>query len=217
MATKIKEQGTEHIASAKAVGVPVSTKHSIEISKFLRYKPLSFAKAYLSEVIDLKKAIPFKTFNRDRGHKAGMAAGRFPEKAAKEFLKLLNSAESNAQFKGLNVSNLKIIKLLANKAAIPMTGGRNRTSTKRTHLEVEVKELRVKKVDNKRAVKKDSSSKEPSKLVKETPKPIEKEAVLETKEEVKTEAKAEVKSESKEELKVEEKMEASKEWLKEIL
>ena len=127
MANDTKKQGTEHIASAKAVGVPVSTKHSIEISKFLRYKPVSFAKAYLNEVIDLKKAIPFKTFNRDRGHKAGMAAGRFPEKAAKEFLKLLNSAESNAQFKGLNVSNLKIVKLLANKAAIPMTGGRNRT------------------------------------------------------------------------------------------
>lgn len=74
------------------------------------------------------------------GHKKGMSTGRYPAKAASEVLKLLKSVEANAHFKGLNAGSLKITKLIANQASIPFTGARHRTATKRTHLEVEVKE-----------------------------------------------------------------------------
>jgi hypothetical protein len=74
------------------------------------------------------------------GHKKGMSTGRYPTKAAFEILKLLKSVEANAHFKGLNTSSLKITKIIANRAPNPYSGGRHRTGTKRTHVEVEVKE-----------------------------------------------------------------------------
>ncbi len=158
MVIKQTNQNEGHFAKAKTTNLPISTKHSVEISRYLRYKTTLFAKNYLQEVVDLKKAIPFKKFNRDTGHKVGgMAAGRYPQKAAKEFLKLVGSVESNAQVKGLNTSNLKISKLIANKASIPMTGGRHRSATKRTHLEIEVVET-IKSKDKKTVDEKESKS-----------------------------------------------------------
>lgn len=132
--------GTEHRASAKMTNLPISTRQSIEISRFLRYKNTTFAKKFLGEVALLRKAVPFIRFIQDTGHKAGMASGRYPQKAAKEFLRLIKSVEANAHAKGLDTANLKIVKLLANKASIPLTGGRIRQGTKRTHLEVVVME-----------------------------------------------------------------------------
>lgn len=135
----------EHLARARAESLPVSTKHSIELCRYFRYKTVAQAKKLLDEVIALKKAVPFKRFKRNVGHKPGIAAGRYPRKAARELLKLLKAVEANAQFKGLNTSCLKITKLLANKAPIPSTGGRWRTATRRTHLEVIVQEAKEKK------------------------------------------------------------------------
>jgi large subunit ribosomal protein L22 len=175
--TKGTETAKEHLARASAQNLSVSTKHCVEICRYLRYKSTSQAKKILEEVIKLKKAIPFKRYNRDVGHKPGMAAGRFPRKAAAEVLKLIKSVEANAQFKGLNTSSLKITKILANKAAIPLTGGRQRTGTKRTHLEIEVKETRAKekqrtreKKELKKAEAKKTEAKKENKEEKETAK-----------------------------------------------
>lgn len=135
-----KQVKPEHSASASLKDVSISTKHSIEISHALRYKNTNYAKNYLGEVIVLKRAVPFRRFLRNVGHKKGMSAGRYPQKAAKEFLRLLKSVEANAHAKGLDTSNLKITKLVANQASIPFVGGRSRRGTKRTHLAVEVRE-----------------------------------------------------------------------------
>lgn len=132
-----------HLAAAKALNLPVSTKHCIEICRNLRFKDVSFAKQYLEEVVKLRKPVEFKRFIRNTGHKKGMSSGRYPTKAASEILKLLKSVEANAHFKGLNTSSLKITKLIANRAPNPFGGGRHRTGTKRTHVEVEVKERGV--------------------------------------------------------------------------
>ncbi len=165
---KNKGLGTGHLAMAKAQNIPVSTKHSVEISRHLRYKKTAFAKSFLEGVIRLKKAVPYYRFDQDLGHKAGMSAGRFPQKAAKEFLRLIKSVEANAQSKGLNSSALKITKILANKASIPLTGGRHRRGTKRTHLEIEVREISGKKEKREATVDKSKSGQpksEPKKTV----------------------------------------------------
>lgn len=130
-----------HIAVARALNLPFSSKHGMEISRALRYKNTTFAKQFLEEVIVLKRAVPFTRHFHNVGHKPGMSSGRYPIKAAKEFLHLVKSVEANAQSKGLNVSALKITKIIANKASVPFTGGRFRRATKRTHLEIEVREL----------------------------------------------------------------------------
>ena len=134
-------EGKEHVAVAYAKNVPISTKHSIEISNALRYQNTTYAKKFLEEVMGLKRAVPFRRATKDLGHKPGMSSGRFPQKAAREFLKLIKSAEANAQVKGLDTTNLKIAKILANKASIPMSAGRNRHASKNSHLEVMVKEF----------------------------------------------------------------------------
>ena len=183
MAAK-QQTGNEHMASAKATSLSFSTKHSVEIARSLRYKNTSTAKKFLEEVIAKKKAVPFRRFNRDVGHKAGMSAGRYPQKAAHGFLKLINAVEANAQNKGLNTTNLKICKLIANKASIPTTGGRLRTGTKRTHIEIQVKERVVKKeVKKKGEVKKEEK---PEVEEKKTPE-VKEEKKVEVQEEIKKE------------------------------
>ncbi len=155
MSTKANPIKPEHVAKASTKNAPVSTKHCIELCRWLRYKNTSEAKKMLEEVIALKRAVPYRKFVRDIGHRAGMSTGRFPQKASKEMLKLVKSVEANAQGKGLDISNLKIIKILANRAPTPFTGSRHRHGTKRSHIELEVMErksksnLKDKKVDNK--------------------------------------------------------------------
>ena len=126
------------IAKASGTSLPVSTKQSIEICNFLRNKKLEKAKAILERVLEKKEAIPFKRFGSDTGHKKGTTgSGRYPQKTAKEILKLLNSVEANAQFKGLNTDDLKIIQLIANRASAPWRFGRKRRrKAKRTHIEI---------------------------------------------------------------------------------
>ncbi len=171
----LENRGKEHTAVARALNLPVSTKHCIEICRNLRYKNTSEAKKFLEEVVALKRAVPYKRFIHNIPHKKGMSSGRFPQKAAKEVIKLLSAVEANAQVKGLNTSELKITKLLANIASIPHSGGRQRTGTKRTHLEIEVKERKSqKKADAKKvpeAKKVEPKEKETAvkEAVKETP------------------------------------------------
>lgn len=131
---------TVRAAQARALGISISTKQSVEISHALRFRNTAFAKRYLERVLTFEQAVPFRRYNRDMGHKPGMAAGRYPQKAARAFLQLIKAVEANAQVKGLEASNLKITRLLANKASAPRSGGRRHRGTKRTHLEVEVQE-----------------------------------------------------------------------------
>src|SRR3989339_1711995 len=135
----------EHQAEAKSYGSGVSTKQCVEVCRNLRYKNTTKAKKVLEEVIALKRNLPYERSTDDLGHKPGMSAGRSPQKAAKEILRLIKSVEANAQFKGLNTANLKITKLLAHKGSIPRTGGRHRTAGKRTNIEIQVQEAKEKK------------------------------------------------------------------------
>ena len=100
----------------------------------------------LQEVAAHKRALPYKKYNKDLGHKAGMAAGRYPEKTIREILKILDSAEMNAQFKGLNSSKLHIAHVAAHKASSPLHSGRHRgRHMKRTHVEIILEEREEKK------------------------------------------------------------------------
>jgi large subunit ribosomal protein L22 len=77
----------------------------------------------------------------------GFAAGRFPEKAAGEVLKVLNQVEANAEFKGLYADRLKIIHIASQKGRvirnyIPRAFGRSTPYFNQlTHVEVAVEEI----------------------------------------------------------------------------
>ena len=160
-----KQIDEKEIARASATSLPISTKQSIEICNFLRNKKLEKAKVILERVLEKKEAIPFKRFGSDTGHKKGaIGAGRYPQKTAKEILKLLNSVEANAQIKGLNPDDLKIIQLIANKASAPWRFGRKRRrKAKRTHIEIivkskeEISKEKPKKITEKKLVKKETN------------------------------------------------------------
>ncbi|MBI2146004.1 50S ribosomal protein L22 [Candidatus Woesearchaeota archaeon] len=135
-----KNNTTTAVAVARALNVPVSSKQGIELSNYLRYHSTARAKIMLEEVIALRRAVPYRRFTKDLGHKPGIGAGRFPQKAAGFMLRLVKAVEANAQVKGLNSSSLKITKLVVNKASTPFSGGRLRHRHKRSHIEIEVQE-----------------------------------------------------------------------------
>lgn len=149
-----KDYNPEYMATAKAESLPISFKQSVEICNFIRYKKVNDAKKTLMDVSNMEKAIPFTRFNGDVGHKKGMGPGRYPIKSSEKILKLLESAEANAQFKGLNTANLVIKHISANKAAKAFHFGRKRRrKAKRTNIEVIVQEERKNK-DTKKPISK---------------------------------------------------------------
>src|SRR3989338_4606564 len=142
---------------ARAIGksLPISFKQSIEICNFIRNKDVGYAKNVLNRVIEKKTAIPFRRFNDNMGHKKRIAAGRYPGKASREILSLISLVEANAQFNGMNSSNLVIAHINANKAATVMHYGRKRSrKAKRTNIEIVVKERAGKKEDAKKTAEK---------------------------------------------------------------
>ena len=144
---------SEHQAKVIGRDLPISTKHAIEICSFIRGKNLQKSVEYLKKVAELKKAIPFRRMNRGVGHRPGnMGPGRYPEKAARYVIQLLNSLEANAQNKGLNVNALILREIIANKASEPWHAGRHRrVKMKRTHIEIVAEEIenKEKKSDKK--------------------------------------------------------------------
>lgn len=196
----------ENMARALARDVEISTKVAIETANFLRGKTTEKAIEYLDRVLAMEQAIPFKRFTDGVGHRkgAGIGAGRFPQKASMEFKKLIESAEANAQAKGLS-TELKIVGLTVNKGSNQFHSGRlSRRKYKRTHLEIVVEEMEVEKKPAKKANKKHvvkSTQKSESQIPKKTetiaPKK-EEPAKEEKKTEIAKPVKEEIKSESKE-------------------
>ncbi|HIH11915.1 TPA: 50S ribosomal protein L22 [Candidatus Woesearchaeota archaeon] len=143
----------EHLASARATNLTISTRHSVELANSLRYKDVSYARKFLEDVLNFKRAVPFTRHTFDLGHKPGIGPGRYPQKATQEFLRLLASVEKNAQYRGLDTTRLKIVGLVVNKASIPMNGGRNRHAGRRTHIAIHVAERKSAKTGSSTSTK----------------------------------------------------------------
>jgi len=151
------------VAKVAGRALSISTKASIEICNTLRKKELGKAKTLLKEVIDIKTPIKFTRFTNGAGHKKGMGAGRYPKRAAEEILKLLESIEANAQFKGLNTSSLIIKHICAHNAGNVWRYGRHRRrKMKRTTVEIIVEEGK-KKPEATKAADKGAEAKKVSK------------------------------------------------------
>ena len=139
------------IAKAKANELNMSPKHSIEIATFIRHQHVNDAIAYLNEVIGLKKAIPFRRFNRNVAHKRGLPgdwdAGRYPVKASRAYIRILESVKKNAEYIGLDADNLEIIHVSANrgraqKSFFPRAMGRATPKVRESvNIEIVVREV----------------------------------------------------------------------------
>ena len=140
----------DRTAIASGRDLRISPKAAREICNYIRGMNLQKAKEVLREVIELKRAIPYRRHKKKIPHRRGLQgfyAGRYPVKAAEAILKVLEAVEANAEFKGLYTDRLKIIHIAAQKGPvikkyIPRAFGRSSPYFERlTHIEVAVEEV----------------------------------------------------------------------------
>jgi large subunit ribosomal protein L22 len=103
--------------TSKALGkeLHISKKHAHEIASAIKGMKLNKARVFLEDVSELKQAVPYKRYTRNIPHRKGMCTGRYPQKAAKEFLRVLKNIESNATYKGLDPENMRITHIATKK------------------------------------------------------------------------------------------------------
>lgn len=127
----------------------ISHKHAREIAVKLKGLSIDKARDYLQSVIRLQRAVPFKRYKNQVGHKSdpGVMSGRYPRKSAIEFIKLLDNLEANAEYKGMDLDRLKIINATVHKGVlikrfIPRAMGRATPKNNvLTHVEMVAQEL----------------------------------------------------------------------------
>lgn len=100
--------------------IPVSPKFAREVVGMIRGKKVEDATVMLEEVIALERAVPLKRYNKRVSHKPGTGPGRYPVKAAKAVLSVLESASSNAEYKGLDASNMFIATISVSRGTVIM-------------------------------------------------------------------------------------------------
>jgi large subunit ribosomal protein L22 len=110
----ITEEELDPEKTVKASGreVRVSHKSAREVCKTIKGMTLTQAKRYLRDVMTKERPVPFRRFKKKAGHRHGLEkafAGRYPVKAAKHILKVLEGAQANAENKGLDTDRLRII------------------------------------------------------------------------------------------------------------
>ncbi len=139
----------EKTAIASGRDLKIKPKSAREICHYIKGMKLAKAKETLQKVIDLKQPVPYYRYRGKVPHRReaqGFDAGRYPQKAASKILLVLDAVEANAQFKGLNTSDLEIIHITAIrgrviKKFIPRAFGRASPYNKHlTHIEVVVEE-----------------------------------------------------------------------------
>jgi large subunit ribosomal protein L22 len=106
--------------TAKALGkeMPVSPKFAREVAGMVRGMKVETAQKALAEVIDKKRPVPLKRYNKRVSHKAGVGPGRYPVKAAKAILSVIDSAAANAEYKGLDISNMAIATISVSRGRV---------------------------------------------------------------------------------------------------
>ncbi|WP_276260387.1 50S ribosomal protein L22 [Haloglomus litoreum] len=96
----------------------MSHKHSKEIAREIKGMTAGDAVDYLEQVIAGERSVPFKSHNSGVGHRNdidGWDAGRYPEKASKAFLDLLENAIGNADHQGFDGETMAIMHVAAHK------------------------------------------------------------------------------------------------------
>ncbi len=145
-----EEASEEKTAKSMGRSLKISPKHSIEICNAIRGMQLDEAKDYLDDVIEMRTPVPFKRHNKKVGHRRGLEGwptGRYPVKAANHILNVLNNAQANAEYKGLDTENLRIIHISSHRGIIiqgwtPRAFGRaSPFNTPTTHIQVILEEI----------------------------------------------------------------------------
>jgi len=98
----------------------ISHKHAREVAVAINGLSIEKARDFLQAVINKDRAVAFRRFKNQVGHRSdpGMMSGRYPQKTATEFIKVLDNLESNAEYKGMDLDRLRIINATVHKGVI---------------------------------------------------------------------------------------------------
>lgn len=97
---------------------PMSHKHSKEIAREIKGMTATEAIEYLEAVVNEERSVPFRSHNSGVGHRSdidGWDAGRYPNKASKAFLDLIENAVGNADHQGFEGDEMTIMHVAAHK------------------------------------------------------------------------------------------------------
>ncbi len=119
--------------SARAIGFErdISPKKAVEVCRAVRGMKVPEAKRFLEDVMAKRRAVPYHRYVRSIGHRKGkgIRSGGYPVKVAKEVLRTIESAEQNAEYKGLDPEEMYIKVIAAHRGRkfenyIPRAHGR---------------------------------------------------------------------------------------------
>ena len=106
--------------SAKAIGreMPISPKLAREVCAMIRGMKVNKAITTLEGIAAVKTPVPLRRYNKRVSHKQGVGPGRYPVKVAVAILGVVNSAVSNAEYKGLSTDNMVIRTITAARGRV---------------------------------------------------------------------------------------------------
>jgi len=113
----------DELNSAKAMGyeMNISFKHAVEICREIRGRRIDEAIKIVEEIAKMKRAVPFRKYKKKVAHRSELEkwyAGRYPQKAAKQILRVLKNLKANAEYKGLEIEKLVITHAQAKKGRV---------------------------------------------------------------------------------------------------
>ncbi|MEN2975044.1 MAG: 50S ribosomal protein L22 [Candidatus Caldarchaeales archaeon] len=112
----VKDLDPARTVKASLREVDVSPKYSREVCRSIIGLNIPRAKKLMEDVISMKIMIPYRRYRKKRAHHAQTRGpGGYPVKIARLMLKLLESLEANAEFKGLDPEQVIIRYAVAHK------------------------------------------------------------------------------------------------------
>ncbi len=135
---------TDPETTSRAYGreLHISPKKSVEVCNMLRGRDVDAALNILEEIIEKKRAVPYRRHNKRVAHNKGVGPGGYPVNVAKEIKRLIEEAQNNAEDKGLDSEDMRILSLCAHRGQVvrgyrPRAFGRSSPSDRKTtNLEV---------------------------------------------------------------------------------
>lgn len=113
-------QESDPETTSRAIGkeLSVSPKHCREVCKMLKGMKVEDAKKYLKGVIALETPVKYTRFKMFLSPKPKVGPGRYPKKAAQAILRVIESAQSNAEYKGLEADSMRVKVAAAHRGRI---------------------------------------------------------------------------------------------------
>lgn len=144
----------DHKTMARAYGkeIDMSPKHAVEIARTIRGMTVENARRFLIRVMRLEKPVPFRRYGSVGHRKGKVGPGRYPVKASRNFIKLLDQVAANAELHlEAEPEDLRIIHLCAYRGErvdgwFPRAHGRS-SPKRREKVNVEVVVEKIEEVE----------------------------------------------------------------------